>query len=209
MTRISTSSNILVQLYTTVFFVSHFCVNGFSPSLENRFRERQQQLYNIYDDWRSDAVVDTMYLDEENIEQCLEEFIDSDYGQQMFGCHERPASIGVTGSLSFVEMCGPEVTLSLSGKFWHRRETVLGRAAMWLNARIPEITDVMVADPEELNDFEDELDEFGEVLFQKDKRSPDYNGDREAMEYQGRDPDMRGPFPQSATGFGNSMINPI
>ena len=77
MTRISTSSNILVQLYTTVFFVSHFCVNGFSPSLENRFRERQQQLYNIYDDWRSDAVVDTMYLDEENIEQCLEEFIDS------------------------------------------------------------------------------------------------------------------------------------
>ena len=180
-----------------------------NPSLENRFRERQQQLYNIYDDWRSDAVVDTMYLDEENVEQCLDEFIDSEYGQQMFGCHERPASIGVTGSLKFVEMCGPEVTLSLSGKFWHRRETVLGRAAMWLNARIPEITEVMVSDPEELNDYEDVKDEFGELLFQKDKRSPDYNGDREAMEYQGRDPDMRGPFPQPATGFGGSMINPI
>jgi hypothetical protein len=138
---------------------------------------------------------------------CLEEFIDSNYGKQMFGCHERPASIGVTGSIEFDELCGPQVTLSLSGKFWHRRETVLGRAAMWLNARMPEITDVMVADPQEMKDLEDILDEFGDVLFQKEKRSPDFNGDREAMEYQGLDPDMRGPFPVGISGAG-SMINP-
>lgn len=149
-----------------------------------------------------------MYLDEENVRMVLEEFIDSDYGAQMFGCHERAASIGVTGSIEFVELCGPEVTLSLSGKFWHRRDTVLGRAAMWLNARIPEITDVMVADQEELKDSEDVLDDFGEVLYQKDKRSPDFNGDREAMEYQGRDPDMRGPFPQGPMSSG-TMINPV
>jgi hypothetical protein len=163
----------------------------------------------MYDDWRSDAVVDTMFLDEENVEMCLDEFIDSDFGQQMFGCHERPASIGITGAIEFVDLCGPEVTLSLDGKFWHRRETVLGRAAMWLNARMPEITDVMVADLEELKDFEEILDDFGDVIFRKDKRSLDYNGDRGTMEYQGMDPDMRGPFPLGAMGSGGSMINPM
>jgi hypothetical protein len=168
------------------------------------------RLRNIYDDWRSDAVVDTMFVDEDNVRLCLEEFVQSDYGKQMFGCHERAASIGITGSIEFVELCGPEVTLSLKGRFWHRRDTVLGRAAMWLNARMPEVTDVVVADVEELNDFEEIRDELsGEVLFRKDKRSPDYNGDREAMEYQGRDPDMRGPFPQGAMGSSGSMINPI
>ncbi len=142
--------------------------------------------YNIYDDWRSDAVVDTMYLDEENVRDCLEEFIESDYGTTMFGCHARAASIGITGSIDFVEICGPEVTLSLSGKFWHKRSTVLGRAAMWLNARIPEITDVVVADVEDLQDFEEIVDELsGDVLFRKDKRSEDFNGDRGTMEYQG------------------------
>jgi hypothetical protein len=155
-------------------------------------------LQNLYDDWRADAVVvDTMHLDEENVISCLDEFINSDYGQQMFGCHDRIASVGVTGEVEFVELCGPEVTLQLSGKFWHRRSTVLGRAAMWLNARIPEITEVTVADREELMDTTDIRDEFGELIVQEDKRSPDFNGDRATMEYQGIDPDMRGPFPQS------------
>lgn len=142
--------------------------------------------YNIYDDWRSDAVVDTMHLDEENVMACLEEFVESDYGTTMFGCHDRAAAVGITGSIAFVELCGPEVTLSLDGEFWHKRSTVLGRAAMWLNARIPEITDVMVADLEDLEDFEEVVDEIsGDVLFQRDKRSEDFNGDRATMEYQG------------------------
>jgi hypothetical protein len=165
-------------------------------------------LQNIYDDWRSDALASVMYLDEDNVQDCLEEFIDSEYGQQMFGCHDRAASIGITGTLQFVELCGPQVTLLLDGAFWHRRETVLGRAAVWLNARMPEITDVSVADMEELRNSEDILDDFGEVVFQKDKRSPDFNGDRQVMEYQGMDPDVRGPFPQGPMGKGNSMMSP-
>jgi hypothetical protein len=165
--------------------------------------------YNVYDDWRSDAVVDTMVLEEDLVLICLEEFIDSDYGQQMFGCHERARGVGITGRIEFVELCGPQVTLRLDGEFWHRRETVLGRAAMWLNARMPEITDVTVADMEELRDIHDEVDEVsGEVLYQEDKRSPDFNGDRGTMEYQGMDPDMRGPFPQGPMGKGNSMLSP-
>jgi len=171
----------------------------------------QLLLANIYDDWRSDAVVDTMPLEEDNVRSCLEEFVESDYGKQMFGCHDLPASYGITGSIEFVEVDGPEVILTLDGKFWHRRDTVLGRAAMWLNARMPEITDVTVRDPSELEDFENVVDEqSGELLYVKDKRAEDFNGDRGTMEYQGIDPDVRGPFPQGTGGLrpGGSMINP-
>jgi len=126
-----------------------------------------------------------MHLDEDNVRTCLQEFVESDYGTTMFGCHARAAVVGITGSIEFVEICGPEVTLSLDGKFWHRRSTVLGRAAMWLNARMPEITDVMVADMEDLKDIEEILDDNGDIMFQRDKRSDDFNGDRATMEYQG------------------------
>ena len=142
---------------------------------------------NTYDYWRSDAVViDTMHLDEENVQMCLDEFIKSEYGTTMFGCHTRAAQIGITGLIELGEVCGPEVTLRLEGKFWHKRSTVLGRAAVWLNARIPEITEVVVTDLEDLEDFEEIVDEVsGDVLYRKDKRSEDFNGDRYTMEYQG------------------------
>jgi hypothetical protein len=74
---------------------------------------------------------------------------------------------------------------------WHQRDTVLGRAAMWLNACMPEITEVWVEDEEELKDFEGIHDEeTGEVLEVQDKQAPDFNGDCATMEYQGMDPDM-------------------
>ena len=153
---------------------------------------RPTRLYqNFYDVWRSGAVADTMHLCEENVQECLDEFIQSDYGKQMFGCHDLAASIDITGELSFVDLTGPEVTLTLDGAFWHRRESVLGRAAVWLNARMPEITDVNVANLDELEDFEEIFDEdSGEQLYVEDKRAPDFNGDRGTMEYQGIDPDV-------------------
>ena len=205
------------KLFLVIGALSKLSVHSYVPLAPGLLTSRlskqsssfSSDLKNIYDDWRADAVVDTTYLDEENVRACLQEFIDSNYGQHMFGCHDRPASIGVTGYIEFIELSGPEVTLSLQGQFWHRRDTVLGRAAMWLNARMPEITNVNVADRKELEDFESVLDEFGEVLYRKDKRSPDFNGDRETMEYQGLDPDVRGPFPQAAMGPGSSMINPM
>jgi len=172
-------------------------------------RRQTTRLHNVYDDWRSDAVAPVMPLDEDNVIQCLEDFINSDYGKTMFGRHDLSASYGITGDLEFVELQGPEVILSLSGMFWHRRDTVLGRAAMWLNACMPEITAVNVEDEEELKDFEEIVDEYtGEVLELRDKRAPDFNGDRATMEYQGMDPDMRGPFPQGPMSSGGSMISP-
>lgn len=139
---------------------------------------------NIYDDWISDGLVDKIHASEENVRSCLVDIIESEYGQQMFGVHENPASVGITGEIEFVELCGPEVTLSLEGKFWHRRETVLSRTAVWLNARMPEISEVSVQDLDELKDEQEVLDEHGEVLYRFDKRAPDFDGDRGTMEYQ-------------------------
>ena len=121
------------------------------------------------------------------------------------------ASYGITGSIELVEVNGPEVTLFLDGAFWHRRDTVLGRAAMWLNARMPEITLVTVEDMDSLKDFEEIIDKStGDVIHIIDRRAPDFNGDRETMTYQGMDPDMRGPFPPGTGGLrpGGSMIIP-
>lgn len=212
------SKLVILLVLANLNFVASFTVNwlhlqssGLSLSTKRCKLCGLHRMANIYDDWRSDAVVDAMPLDEENVRMCLDEFIESDYGRQMFGCHELPASYGITGTIEFVEIDGPEVILSLAGAFWHRRDTVLGRAAMWLNARMPEITDVNVADATELEDFENIVDDLsGEVLYVKDKRAEDFNGDRGTMEYQGIDPDMRGPFPQGTGGLrpGGSMINP-
>ena len=40
--------------------------------------------------------------------------------------------------------------------------------------------------------------------------APDFNGDRATMEYQGIDPDVRGPFPPGTGGLraGGSMMHP-
>jgi len=106
------------------------------------------------------------------------------------------ASYGITGSIELVEVSGPEIILRLEGKFWHKRTHILGLAAMWLNARMPEIAEVTVEDMDELSDFEEIRDTFtGDIIETIDRRAPDFNGDRRDMEYQGLDPDMRGPFP--------------
>eukprot|EP00956_Cyclotella_meneghiniana_P014850 scaffold22409_cov74-Cyclotella_meneghiniana.AAC.1 len=172
---------------------------------------------NIYDAWsqdilsttQSDYTYDDLQMavcDEEAIAIVLEEFMESEYGKQMFGRHDLPASVGITGSIELVSLEGPMCELALTGKFWHKRETVLGKAAMYINARLPEITSVTVATPEDLEDFQNVIDECtGEIIFVEDKRSPDFNGDRETMEYQGLNPDVRGPF---LFGSGGPMIRP-
>lgn len=56
------------------------------------------RLYNMYDDWASDLLSTSqseytydeliLPLDEECIEQCLEELMNSEYGKTMFGRHD-------------------------------------------------------------------------------------------------------------------------
>jgi len=47
-------------------------------------------LMNTYDDWRSDAIVDQIPLDEETVQMCLDELVYSNYGMTMFGVHDAP-----------------------------------------------------------------------------------------------------------------------
>lgn len=74
-----------------------FCTDAFlitSPLMNhhldrNRISIPSPLFGNIYDQWRSDMTVDTMPLEEEFVQICLEEMIYSDYGQEMFGIHDR------------------------------------------------------------------------------------------------------------------------
>ena len=98
---------------------------------------RHLAIYNAYDDFRSDAIAPASFLSEDTVLELLEVFVDSDYGKTMFGRHEKCRAVGITGEIELCDIEGPDVILQLDGKFWHRRETVLGRAAMWLAACMP------------------------------------------------------------------------
>ena len=116
------------------------------------------------------------------------------------------AAIGITGRMELRGIDGPIVLLGLVGRFWHKRTTVLYNAEAFLRSRIPEIAEVDVADMDDLVDVIRDED-TGEVLV--DKRAPDVSGDRATMEYQGIDPDTRGPFSKNTGGLrpGGSMFS--
>lgn len=46
-------------------------------------------------------------------------------------------SVGITGEAELAELDGPFVKISLRGRFWHKRSTVLARVANYLKQRIP------------------------------------------------------------------------
>jgi len=133
--------------------------------------------------------VDPLPCTEGNLISVLEEC--KAENDDMFGCHPRCAEIGITGDVDLVDIEGPFVTIALSGRFWHKRRTVLHRVGVHVSQRIPEIIEITLEDPEMAEDFE--YNEDGELVL--DKRSPDFNGDREMMAFNGYDPDQRGPFP--------------
>uniref|UniRef100_A0A7S2D952 Uncharacterized protein n=1 Tax=Octactis speculum TaxID=3111310 RepID=A0A7S2D952_9STRA len=177
---------------------------------EYRRRASTKLCGNSYDDFCSSGLSDNIHLAEEHVIACLDEFVMSDYGQTMFGCHPMPQSVGITGEITFEGLDGPVVELGLKGLFWHKRATVLGKAAIYLNARMPEIIEVNVGNLEDLEDESRVLNEMGDCVYTESKRAPDFNGDRATMEYQGIDPDVRGPFPPGTGGLrpGGSMLHP-
>jgi hypothetical protein len=70
----------------------------------------------------------------------------------LFGYTAENRGVGITGGVDYVDMEGPTVVLSLKGRFWHQRSTVLERVANYLQQRIPEIVDVAVEDQWQLTD---------------------------------------------------------
>lgn len=84
-------------------------------------------------------------LTEENVERVLAEA--RTHLLQLFD-----TSVGITGVAELAELDGPFVTLRLRGRFWHQRATVLARLAHFLQQRIPEVVEVQVEDPAQLDD---------------------------------------------------------
>ena len=99
-------------------------------------------------DWFGDPIEvpvgSELALDEETVQgllaACREEI------GTMFGYSAENRGVGITGGVDLVEMDGPIVVLSLKGRFWHERSTVLSRVGAYLMGRCPEIIDVVVED---------------------------------------------------------------
>mmetsp|Transcript_18271 Transcript_18271/g.38164 ORF Transcript_18271/g.38164 Transcript_18271/m.38164 type:complete len:160 (+) Transcript_18271:2470-2949(+) len=96
----------------------------------------------------------TRLLTEANVEEVLREATD-ELGT-LFGTSEENRAVGITGSVELVSLDGPTVVLRLVGRFWHRRSDVLARVAQYLQTRIPEIFEVTIEDPEQLDDTRQE-----------------------------------------------------
>lgn len=89
-------------------------------------------------------------LTEENVQgvlqACREEI------GTMFGYSAENRGVGITGGVDFVDFDGPSVIVTLKGRFWHQRTTVLERVEKYIQGRIPEVVEVIVEDPWELTD---------------------------------------------------------
>ena len=83
---------VILSIITLVVRTHAFQVVRLSPQFASR---HTTQLYerNTYDEWRADVPVDTMPLEEEFVQMCLEDMIYSDYGEQMFGVHDQTGTI--------------------------------------------------------------------------------------------------------------------
>ncbi|XP_016457504.1 uncharacterized protein LOC107781330 [Nicotiana tabacum] len=91
------------------------------------------------------ASLSPLDLTEENINQVLEDA--KAELAQLFD-----TSVGITGKAELAEVDGPYVKLRLSGKFWHKRSTVVARLGNYLKQRIPEILEVDIEDEKQLDD---------------------------------------------------------
>ncbi|OIT32086.1 PREDICTED: uncharacterized protein LOC109207819 [Nicotiana attenuata] len=91
------------------------------------------------------ASLSSLDLTEENINQVLEDA--KAELAQLFD-----TSVGITGKAELAEVDGPYVKLRLSGKFWHKRSTVVARLGNYLKQRIPEILEVDIEDEKQLDD---------------------------------------------------------
>ncbi|CAN0875675.1 hypothetical protein LINGRAHAP2_LOCUS10971 [Linum grandiflorum] len=61
-------------------------------------------------------------------------------------------SVGITGEVELADLDGPYVKISLKGRFWHKRSTVVARLGNYLQQRIPEILEVDIEDEKQLDD---------------------------------------------------------
>jgi len=62
----------------------------------------------------------------------------------IFGYDKGSQAVGITGKIELVEIDGPTIYVSLSGRFWHATDTVMMRVSSFIKNRIPEVIDVVL-----------------------------------------------------------------
>ena len=63
-----------------------------------------------------------------------------------------PSSGSPRQAVEFVELDGPTIVVRFTGRFWHKRTTVLERVESYVLERIPECIGVEIDDPADLDD---------------------------------------------------------
>ena len=81
-----------------------------------------------------------MELCEENAILVIEE-VRNELGT-IFGYDQGSKNVGITGAIELVEVDGPSIIVSLSGRFWHATDTVMLRVESFIKQRIPEVISV-------------------------------------------------------------------
>jgi hypothetical protein len=93
-------------------------------------------------------------LSEENVCSVLED-AKVELGS-IFGNSRENLDVGITGDVELASLDGPMIEIRLKGRFWHKRADVLARVSSYLMTRIPEVCDVSIEDPRQLEDSEAE-----------------------------------------------------
>ncbi|KAA8524928.1 hypothetical protein F0562_011434 [Nyssa sinensis] len=124
-------------------------------NLKNGILQRKTTRPLRYTRWRTNvptrrfraisASLPPLDLTEDNIKQVLAD-ARIEFGQIF------DSSVGMTGKAELAELDGPFVKISLKGRFWHERSTVLARLGTYLKQRIPEILEVDIEDEKQLDD---------------------------------------------------------
>ena len=83
-----------------------------------------------------------MELCEENAALVIEE-VKAELGT-IFGYDQGSKNVGITGAIELVEVDGPTIIVSLSGRFWHATDTVMLRVESFVKQRIPEVISVIL-----------------------------------------------------------------
>lgn len=84
-----------------------------------------------------------MELCDETANQVIEEIRD-ELGT-IFGYDPKSQEVGITGAIELVEVSGPEITVKLTGRFWHATDTVMMRVESFIKTRIPEVMTVTLS----------------------------------------------------------------
>ena len=100
-----------------------------------------------------------LFLSEENaisvIEDCMKEL------GTIFGNTQENQDVGITGLIEFVELDGPNMVIRFTGRFWHDKKMVLARVTNYIKTRIPECLDIILENPEQLEeDDQNSVKEF-------------------------------------------------